>query len=178
MKLVIAEKPSVGTSIAAILGAKERHEGYMEGNGYLVSWCVGHLCDFVNADAYDEKYAKWRYDDLPIIPYPWRYQPDEKKSKQLDLLKKLFAREDVDEVINACDAGREGERIFRSAYYFAECKKPVCFVCINVTDLFFFRNNSALFCLVVDDLGFVAAEFSKIYSVCQHLAYCRCFPPI
>lgn len=125
MKLVIAEKPSVGTSIAAVLGAKERHEGYMEGNGYLVSWCIGHLCDFVNADAYDEKYGKWRYDDLPIIPYPWRYQPDEKKSKQLDLLKMLFAREDVTEVINACDAGREGERIFRSVYYFADCNKPV-----------------------------------------------------
>lgn len=82
MKLVIAEKPSVGASIAAVLGARKRCEGYCEGNGYLVSWCIGHLCDFVNADAYDTKYEKWCYDDLPIIPNPWHYQADAKKLKQ------------------------------------------------------------------------------------------------
>ncbi|MGM9599915.1 MAG: DUF2935 domain-containing protein [Faecousia sp.] len=88
--IVIAEKPSVGVSIAAVLGAKKRQEGYMEGNGYLVSWCIGHLCDFVNADVYDAKYSKWRYDDLPIIPNPWSYQTDEKKVKQYTVLKTLL----------------------------------------------------------------------------------------
>ena len=125
MKLVITEKPSVGASIAAVLGARKRCEGYLEGNGYLVSWCIGHLCDFVNADAYDTKYEKWCYDDLPIIPNPWHYQADAKKLKQFNILKELFECKDVDEVINACDAGREGERIFRSVYNFAGCQKPV-----------------------------------------------------
>ena len=115
MKLVIAEKPSVGVSIAAVLGAKKRQEGYMEGNGYLVSWCIGHLCDFVNADVYDAKYSKWRYDDLPIIPNPWSYQTDEKKVKQYTVLKTLLDRKDVEEVINACDAGRERELRLRGA---------------------------------------------------------------
>ena len=92
MKLVITEKPSVGASIAAVLGARKRCEGYLEGNGYLVSWCIGHLCDFVNADAYDTKYEKWCYDDLPIIPNPWHYQADASSSSLIFSKNCLSAR--------------------------------------------------------------------------------------
>lgn len=108
-KLVIAEKPSVAQSIAAVLGAKQRHDGYLSGNGYLVSWCFGHLAELAGADVYDEKYAKWRYDDLPILPASWRFTLKADKAKQFELLRDLMRREDVTEVINACDAGREGE---------------------------------------------------------------------
>ena len=124
-KLVIAEKPSVAQSIAAVLGAKQRHDGYLSGNGYLVSWCYGHLAELADADVYDEKYAKWRYDDLPILPASWRYTLRADKSKQFELLRDLMRREDVSEVINACDAGREGELIFRTVYYLAGCTKTM-----------------------------------------------------
>lgn len=108
-KLVIAEKPSVAQSIAAVLGATKRNDGYLSGNGYLVSWCYGHLAELAGADVYDEKYAKWRYDDLPILPASWRFTLKADKAKQFELLRDLMRREDVTEVINACDAGREGE---------------------------------------------------------------------
>ena len=107
-KLVIAEKPSVAQSIAAVLGATKRNDGYLSGGGYLVSWCFGHLAELAGADVYDEKYAKWRYDDLPILPASWRFTLKADKAKQFEMLRDLMRREDVTEVINACDAGREG----------------------------------------------------------------------
>ena len=124
-KLVIAEKPSVAQSIAAVLGATKRNDGYLSGNGYLVSWCFGHLAELAGADVYDEKYAKWRYDDLPILPAGWRFTLKADKSRQFELLRDLMRREDVTEVINACDAGREGELIFRTVYYMAGCTKTM-----------------------------------------------------
>ena len=124
-KLVIAEKPSVAQSIAAVLGAKKRNDGYLEGNGYLVSWCYGHLAELADANVYDDKYAKWRYDDLPILPTSWRYTLCPDKEKQFQLLSELMQREDVSEIINACDAGREGELIFRTVYYMAGCTKTM-----------------------------------------------------
>ncbi len=125
IKLVISEKPSVGMSLSVVLGADKRMDGYMEGNGYIVSWCFGHLAELANADAYDEKYAKWRYDDLPIVPNPWSVKIARDKRKQFDILKVLMNRADVSEVINACDAGREGELIFRYIYELAGCNKSM-----------------------------------------------------
>ena len=124
-RLVIAEKPSVGMSIAAVLGAKDRKDGYIEGRDYIVSWGFGHLAELANADTYDEKYAKWRYDDLPIIPANWKYKIPRDKYSQFETLKKLMNRADVSDVINACDAGREGELIFRNIYKMTGCKKPI-----------------------------------------------------
>ena len=124
-RLVIAEKPSVGMSIAAVLGVKDRKDGYMEGRDYIVSWGFGHLAELANADAYDEKYAKWRYDDLPIVPANWKYKIPRDKYQQFDVLKKLMNRADVSDVINACDAGREGELIFRNIYKMTGCQKPI-----------------------------------------------------
>ena len=124
-KLVISEKPSVGKSIAAVLGANERKDGYFMGSGYIVSWCFGHLAELAEAAAYDEKYAKWRYDDLPILPESWQYSVARDKAKQLALLNTLMHRADVSEVINACDAGREGESIFRTVYMLNKCDKPM-----------------------------------------------------
>ena len=94
-KLVIAEKPSVAQSIAAVLGATKRNDGYLSGNGYLVSWCFGHLAELAGADVYDEKYAKWRYDDLPILPEPWQMVVSKDKKKQFDVLKQLMNAPDV-----------------------------------------------------------------------------------
>jgi DNA topoisomerase-3 len=124
-QLIIAEKPSVAQSIAAVLGAKQRREGYIEGNSYLVSWCFGHLAELANAETYNIEYAKWRYSDLPIMPQPWRFKVNRDKYKQFEILKTLMRREDVGEVVNACDAGREGELIFRTAYQLAGCSKPM-----------------------------------------------------
>lgn len=125
MQLVIAEKPSVAQSIAKILGATSRKDGYTEGNNYIVSWCVGHLVELAPADSYDEKYAKWRYGDLPILPALWQYQVSSSTKKQFDVLKKLLNDSRVDTVICATDAGREGELIFRLVYDKAKCKKPI-----------------------------------------------------
>ena len=124
-KLVIAEKPSVAHSLAAVIGATARKDGYLEGNGWRVSWCVGHLAGLADADSYDPKYAKWRYDDLPILPADWQMTVGKDKKKQFDVLKKLMNAPDVTEVVNACDAGREGELIFRSVYELADCQKPM-----------------------------------------------------
>lgn len=124
MNLVIAEKPSVAQSIAAVIGATNRNDGYMEGSGYLVSWCVGHLVELAPADAYDEKYAKWTYNDLPILPASWQYSIANGKQKQLKILRELMSRADVDIVTVATDAGREGELIFRLVYNHCNCKKP------------------------------------------------------
>ena len=125
MKLVIAEKPSVGMTLASVLGAGKRGDGFVEGNGYIVSWCFGHLAELASAETYNEHFAKWRYDDLPIVPEPWRIKVTKDKNKQFDLLKQFMRREDVREVINACDAGREGELIFRTVYHLAGCIKPM-----------------------------------------------------
>lgn len=125
MKLVISEKPSVAQSIAAVIGAKQRGDGYLEGGGYLVSWCLGHLAELAEADTYDKKYAKWQREDLPILPESWRFTVGKDKWKQFDILRILMCRDDVSEVINACDAGREGELIFRTVYCMAGCSKPM-----------------------------------------------------
>ena len=125
MILVIAEKPSVAQTIAAALGAKKKQDGYTEGNGYLISWCVGHLVQLADAAAYGEQYKKWSYDSLPILPQEWQYAVSKDKGKQFKTLKELMHRTDVSEVVNACDAGREGELIFRFVYEVAGCKKPM-----------------------------------------------------
>lgn len=125
MKLVIAEKPSVAMSLAAVLGANERKDGYMEGGGWLVSWCVGHLLELAQPEAYGEQYAKWRYADLPILPGEWKYEVPKDKKKQLSLLCKLMKDKRVETVVCATDAGREGELIFRLVYEHAGCQKPI-----------------------------------------------------
>ena len=124
-QLVIAEKPSVARSIAAVIGADEKQNGYWQGGVYLVSWCIGHLVSFAEAGQYDEKYCKWKYEDLPILPQPWQFiVPDEKK-QQFEIVRSLLNRPDVDSVTAATDAGREGELIFRFVYQMAGCTKPV-----------------------------------------------------
>ena len=125
MKLVIAEKPSVALSIAKVLGANDKKDGYVEGNGYKVSWCVGHLIQMANPDAYDSRYAKWNMEDLPIFPKGYKYEVTKATKKQFSILKKLMNESSVDTVINACDAGREGEAIFRLVYNEAKCKKKM-----------------------------------------------------
>ena len=129
MNLVIAEKPSVAQSIAKVIGATTKHDGYLEGSGYLISWCVGHLVELAEPEEYDGKYEKWRKEDLPIMPgkdgVDWRYQVSMETKKQFNILKELMKRDDVDCTTNACDAGREGELIFRLVYDKVGCKKPI-----------------------------------------------------
>lgn len=125
MKLVITEKPSVAQSIALVLGAKSRKDGYFDGNGYIVSWCLGHLFELARAESYGEKYAKWKREDLPIIPAKWEFVISKDKNERFAILRELMLRNDVTEVICACDAGREGELIFRTVYYMAGCTKPM-----------------------------------------------------
>ena len=123
-KLVIAEKPSVAQSIAKVIGAEKKRDGYLEGNGYLVSWCFGHLIELAAPDAYDPKYQKWKKEDLPIFPEPFRYEVTERTRKQFRKLQELMKREDVSSLVEATDAGREGELIFRLVYHKAGCRKP------------------------------------------------------
>ena len=122
--MIVAEKPSVAMSYAKVLGVTSRQDGYLEGNGYLVSWCVGHLVELAPPNVYDAKYVKWSLADLPILPQKWQYLVSTSTKKQFGILKKLMHRPDVDSVICATDAGREGELIFRLVYQQAECKKP------------------------------------------------------
>ena len=124
MILVIAEKPSVAQSIAKVLGATSRRDGYLEGNNYIVSWCVGHLVELADASSYDERYAKWRYEDLPIVPEEWLYEVPKDKAQQFKVLRDLVKDERVTELVCATDAGREGELIFRLVYNKAGCTKP------------------------------------------------------
>ena len=125
MKLIIAEKLSVAKSIASALGAVSRADGFYEGNGLIVSWCVGHLVSPMDAASYDERYKKWHYDDLPILPEPFRYVLAPGKEDAFYNLRNLMNRADVDTIVNACDAGREGELIFRLVYGMTGCTKPV-----------------------------------------------------
>ena len=122
--LIICEKPSVAKTVALALGAAEQKDGYLSGDGLLVSWCIGHLISMADAGSYDERYKKWRYEDLPILPQAWKYAPTPGKEKQLAVLKELLHRSDVSEVVNGCDAGREGELIFRFVYEQTGCTKP------------------------------------------------------
>ena len=124
MILVIAEKPSVAQSIAKVLGATSRKDGYLEGNNYIVSWCVGHLVGLADASSYNERYAKWRYDDLPIVPEEWLFEVPKDKAQQFKILRDLIKDKRVTELVCATDAGREGELIFRLVYHKAGCTKP------------------------------------------------------
>ena len=124
-KLVICEKPSQAQSFAAVLNAKKRQDGFFEGNGWLISWCYGHLVELASADAYGEQYKRWTYDALPILPDAWKYKASEGKKKQLDILRSLMKRKDVDSIVCATDAGREGELIFRLVYEQCSCTKSV-----------------------------------------------------
>ena len=125
MKLVIAEKPSVAMALASVLKATKKQYGYTEGAGYIVSWCFGHLLQLAEPDAYGEQYVRWRYEDLPILPEQWKYTVAKDKKKQLDILCRLMNDKQVDSVICATDAGREGELIFRLVYEYAKCNKPI-----------------------------------------------------
>lgn len=124
MKLVLAEKPSVAQALAKVLGANKRYDGYLEGNGYIISWCVGHLVELSPPEIYNETYGKWNLADLPILPTVWRYQVSPSTKKQFGILKQLMQREDVKSLVCATDAGREGELIFRLVYHQAGCQKP------------------------------------------------------
>ncbi len=122
--LVLAEKPSVSQAIAAALGVKGKKDGYIEGNGYIISWCVGHLVGLANADNYEARYSRWAREDLPILPDPWKFTVSPGTKKQFGIIKSLMGRADVTELVEATDAGREGELIFRLVYREAGCRKP------------------------------------------------------
>jgi len=159
--LVIAEKPSVGMSLAAVLGARERKDGYTEGNGYIVSWCVGHLVGLADAYDYNEQYGKWRREDLPIVPTEWKYHVFDGKQKQFDILRGLMSRADVKSLICATDAGREGELIFRFVYNMAKCKKPFSRLWISSME------ESAI------KTGFANMKDGTEYDPLYHSAMCR-----
>lgn len=125
IRLVIAEKPSVAKAIAKVIGASNYEDGYITGGGFAVSWCFGHLAELAQPESYNESYAKWKYEDLPILPDIWQYSVSEDKNKQLETITALMNRDDITEVINACDAGREGELIFRTVYNLSKCNKPI-----------------------------------------------------
>lgn len=161
MKLVIAEKPSVAQSLAAVLGAGKRGQGYLEGNGYLVSWCVGHLVGLAAADAYDPKYSRWCYEDLPIIPEKWKYAVAPDKKEQYEVLVSLMNRPDVESLVCATDAGREGELIFRLVYDHADCKKPFDRLWISSMEDTAIRE------------GFAALRPGKDYDRLYEAALCR-----
>ena len=124
MKLIISEKPSQAFTYAKALGVKGKKDGYMENNEFIITWCVGHLITLSDPSVYDEKYKKWNYDDLPILPPNFKYQISKDKEKQFKVVKWLMNRKDVTEIVNGCDAGREGELIFRLVYMQAGCDKP------------------------------------------------------
>ena len=161
MKLVICEKPSVGAAVAAALGVREKKDGYIEGNGYVISWCIGHLVGLAEAAAYGEQYKKWSYDSLPILPQEWQYTVAADKGKQFKILKDLMRRADVSEVVNACDAGREGELIFRFVYHQAGCKKPFTRLWISSME------NEAI------RSGFDNLKDGREYDALYHSALCR-----
>ena len=161
VQLVIAEKPSVAQSLAAVLGAGKRGQGYLEGNGYLVSWCVGHLVGLASADAYDPKYSRWCYEDLPIIPEKWKYAVAPDKKEQYEALVSLMNRPDVESLVCATDAGREGELIFRLVYDHGGCKKPFHRLWISSMEDTAIRE------------GFAALRPGKDYDRLYEAALCR-----
>ena len=161
MKLVLAEKPSVAQSLAKVLGANKRCDGYLEGNGYVVSWCVGHLVELSQPEAYNEAYAKWRLEDLPILPTAWKYQVSASAKKQFGILKDLMKREDVKSLVCATDAGREGELIFRLVYHQADCRKPFERLWISSMEDQAIRD------------GFAHLEPSTKYDALYEAALCR-----
>lgn len=160
-QLVISEKPSVAQAIAKVLGANKRQDGYLEGKGYLVSWCVGHLVELAMPESYDEKYSRWRYDDLPILPDKWKYQVSTATRKQFNILKTLMKRDDVTELVNACDSGREGELIFRLVYHQCGCKKPFQRLWISSMEDSAIRE------------GFAHLKTGKEYDALYEAALCR-----
>lgn len=125
MKLVISEKPSVAASIAKVIGADTKENGYYEGSGYIVSWCVGHLIELAQPQEYNAIYEKWSYDTLPIIPEEWKYSVKADTKAQYKVLRELMHRDNIESVVCATDAGREGELIFRLVYNQAGCTKPM-----------------------------------------------------
>ena len=161
MKLVICEKPSVGAAVAAALGVTGKKDGYIEGNGYVISWCIGHLVQLSEAAAYGEQYRKWSYDSLPILPQEWQYTVAADKGKQFNVLKDLMHRTDVSEVVNACDAGREGELIFRFVIEKAGCKKPFTRLWISSMETGAIRS------------GFEHLKNGRKYDALYHSALCR-----
>jgi DNA topoisomerase-3 len=161
MRLVIAEKPSVAQSIGAVLGANSRKDGYMEGSGYIVTWCVGHLVGLAPADYYDEKYAKWQYKDLPILPQNWKYVISKGKEKQMKIIGQLIKQREVKEIIAATDSGREGELIFRLVYEKLRCKKPIKRLWISSME------ESAI------AKGFENLRNGADYELLYHSALCR-----
>lgn len=161
MKLIIAEKPSVAAAYAAALGAKNKKDGYIEGNGYLVTWCIGHLVSLAEAGAYEERYRKWNYEDLPILPEHWLHVVSPGKEKQFAVLKSLMDRPEVTELVNGCDAGREGELIFRLAVDMAGCSKPVSRLWISSMEDSAIRE------------GFENLEPGNRYEPLYHSALCR-----
>lgn len=161
MILVIAEKPSVGAAIAAVLGATERKDSYIQGGGYIVSWCIGHLVGLAAANAYDECYQKWRQEDLPILPGEWQYTVAADKKKQFATLRELMNRADVESLVCATDAGREGELIFRFVYHVAGCKKPFSRLWISSMEESAIRQ------------GFDSLKDGREYDALYHSALCR-----
>ena len=161
MILVIAEKPSVAQSIAAVLGAAQKHDGFIEGGGYIVSWCIGHLVGLAPAHDYDERYSKWRQEDLPILPGDWQYTVAADKKKQFAALRELMNRKDVESLVCATDAGREGELIFRFVYHVAGCKKPFARLWISSME------ESAI------KQGFDNLKDGRQYDDLYHSALCR-----
>lgn len=161
MKLIIAEKPSVAAAYAAALGAKNKKDGYLEGNGCLVTWCIGHLVSLAEAGAYEERYKKWNYEDLPILPEVWQHVVSPGKEKQFSIVKSLMERPDVTELVNGCDAGREGELIFRLAVEMAGCTKPVWRLWISSMEDTAIRE------------GFSHLEPGSRYEPLYHSALCR-----
>lgn len=125
MYLVIGEKPSVAQALAKVLGAEKREDGYLSGKDCIISWCLGHLAEYVAPEVYDSKYQKWDFTDLPIFPEEWQLAVAKDKKEQFGVLKKLLNRNDLEYVVNACDAGREGELIFKRVYDLAGSTVPV-----------------------------------------------------
>ena len=160
-QLVVSEKPSVGAAYAKVLGATNRQDGYWEGNGYLVSWCIGHLVELAPPNVYDAKYVKWSIADLPILPQKWQYLVSAGTKKQFGILQKLMHRPDVDSIVNSCDSGREGELIFRLVYQQAGCKKPFTRLWLSSMEETAIRE------------GFARLKPSTEYDALYNAALCR-----
>ena len=161
MRVILAEKPSVAQSIAAVLGADQKKNGYLQGENDLVSWCIGHLIELAPPEIYDARYAKWRREDLPIVPSAWESVVSDGTKKQFAVLKDLLNRTDVDEVVCATDAGREGELIFRMVYEKTGCIKPVKRLWISSLEESAIRE------------GFRALKSGAAYDALYRAALCR-----